>query len=61
VFRTKSVEHIGQDTEGEGDAHDVGRLRRNLWLLFGLLVYAAYGHRNSRLRARRAVVDAVRG
>ena len=30
LFRTKSVEHIGQDTAGEGAAAEVGRLRRHL-------------------------------
>jgi APA family basic amino acid/polyamine antiporter len=30
LFRTKSVEHIEKDAAGEGDAGQVGRLRRNL-------------------------------
>jgi APA family basic amino acid/polyamine antiporter len=30
LFRTKSVEHIGQDAAGEGAGGEVGRLRQNL-------------------------------
>src|SRR3954464_2821242 len=30
LFRTKSVEKIGEDAGGEGDAQDVGRLRKHL-------------------------------
>ena len=30
LFRTKSVEHIGEDAAGKGDAGCVGPLRRHL-------------------------------
>ena len=30
LFRTKSVEHIGDDAAGEGPGGDVGRLRKSL-------------------------------